>query len=142
MNFITNRTLTTIPTATLPPVTHAHQEGLRALVEQLQTAGQDVRLLVQLTENLPRLRAGLSAADLQRIEDLDANEVVITHAMAILQEAIARFDDIQSDANQLLLTPTMLLDMTLLTQIADAARAMAEAANDLALRAMERAGML
>ena len=130
------------PTANLPPLSHAHQEGLRLLVGQLRANGQDVRLLEQLAESMPRLRAGLSAAERQRIEALDASELALSQAHAALQQAINQFDDTQDALQPATLLSTVLVDPELLHQIAEEARSIAEAANELALRAAERAGML
>ena len=142
MALASQRTVLASPTPALPPVSHAHQQGLRAMVSQLQATGQDVRLLTELAESLPRLRAGLSSADRQRIDDLYASEAALISAISMLQDAIGRFDDLQANAEQPLLLATILVDAALLTQIAEAARALAEAANEVALRAIERSHML
>jgi len=131
------------PTTTshaVPPVSRAHQEGLRAMISSLQASGQDVTLLTHLAESLPRLRAGLSGTDRQRIEALDANEPILTAALIALHGAIDRVDAAHGPEDGL---PTALLvHAPQLQQLAQAAQALAEAANDLALRAVARAALL
>jgi hypothetical protein len=125
----------------LPPVSRAHQEGLRAMISRLQASGQDVTLLTQLAESLPCLRAGLSGADRQRIEALDANEPILTEALFALHGAIDRFDTAHGPDDEV--SPNRLLvDAAQLQQLAQAAQAVAEAATDLALRAAARAAVL
>jgi hypothetical protein len=125
----------------LPPVSRAHQEGLRALITSMHATGQDVALLTQLAESLPRLRAGLSAADRQRIEELDANDTVMAHALSATQEAIAALDTLIGDPAEPL-SCSVLVDASTLRRIAAAAQLLAEAANDLALHTGSRAGLL
>jgi hypothetical protein len=129
-------------TQPLPPVSRAHQEGLRSLISSLKANGQDVRLLTQLAESLPRLRAGLNAADRQRIEALDASETALATALNGMNEAITQFDDVQGSAENPTPLATILVEPALLQQIAMVASTIAEAANDLALRARERAALL
>jgi hypothetical protein len=125
----------------LPPVSRAHQAGLQALISSLQASGQDVALLTQLAESLPRLRAGLNGADRQRIEALDANEPILTEALFALHGAIDRFDTANGPDDDV--SPNRLLvDAPQLQQLAQAAQAVAEAATDLALRAAARAALL
>ena len=128
------------PTA-LAPVSRAHQEGLRSLINNLQGSGQDMTLLIQLAESLPRLRAGLSVADRQRIEELDANETAVAAALNSTQEAIAALDALIGDPS-LPLPSAVLVDGSTLRRMAAGAQLLAEAANDLALRANTRAGLL
>lgn len=124
----------------VPPVSRAHQEGLRAMITSLQASGQDVTLLTHLAESLPRLRAGLSGIDRQRIEALDANEPILTAALIALHSAIDRVDAAHGPEDA---SPTALLvHAPQLQQLAQAAQALAEAANDLALRAVARAALL
>jgi hypothetical protein len=126
----------------LPPVSRAHQEGLRALIGQLQSSGQDVTLLVQLAESLPRLRAGLTGADRQRIEELDTNESMLLATLEALQRSIDAFDALQGPPEQPIALTSLLVDVVLLQRLAVAAQALAEAANDLALRATTRTQLL
>jgi hypothetical protein len=130
-------------TMALPPISHAHLEGLRALIGQLHEHGQDVMLLTQLAESLPRLRSGLSTAERQRIEELDTNENLFLAALNSVREAIDVFDCVVAPPEQVL-TPTnnMLIDPMRLRQIAEATCVLAESANDLALRAMNRSELL
>lgn len=134
-----SRTYEVLP---LPPVSHAHQEGLRALVGQLQATGQEVALLAQLAECLPRLRAGLNPSERQRIDDLDSNEQLFTTALDALHEAIDGIDWVVGAPEQPLALVTLLVDAPRLRQLTEAARRLAESANDLALRASARSGML
>jgi len=141
MALTTSKTRESVPLLPLPPLSRAHQEGLHLLIRQLQEQGQDITLLTQLAESLPRLRAGLSAAERERIEALDASEATFTAALTNVQVLI--------DAVDALLAPEpvsvqghVLLDSTLLCQIAATAQTLAEAATDLALRATARAGLL
>jgi hypothetical protein len=126
----------------LPPVSRAHQEGLRSLISSLEATGQDVRLLTQLAESLPRLRAGLSAPDRQRIEALDASETALATALNGMNEALTQFDDVQGPSESPTPLATILVEPAILQQIAMVASTIAEAANDLALRARERADLL
>jgi hypothetical protein len=129
------------PTQLLAPVSRAHQEGLQILIGQLQSTGQDTTLLSQLAESLPRLRAGLSATERQRIEELDSNETALLSTLTATQESINAFDSLLGDQSQPLAT-AVLVDSSTLRRMAAAAQLMAEAANDLALRANTRAGLL
>ncbi|MDZ4718365.1 MAG: hypothetical protein SH847_07810 [Roseiflexaceae bacterium] len=126
----------------LPPVSHAHQEGLRVLIAQLQATGQDMTVLAQLADCMPRLRSGLSMAERQRIEELDANENLFSVALSSLHEAIDLFDSMAGTPEQPIAQMSMLIDPVRLRQIAEAASALAESANDLALRAGSRCGLL
>jgi hypothetical protein len=119
----------------------AHQEGLRVLIARLQGGEQDVALLTQLAESLPRLRAGLGAAERQRIDELDANHSALTRALDGAHEAIDVFDAILAP-DRTGGPPPLLIDGALLRRVSEAARALAEASNELALRASVRAGLL
>lgn len=123
------------------PVSRAHQEGLRSIIHNLQGSGQDITLLAQLAESLPRLRAGLNATERQRIEELDANETIVANTLNTTQEAIGALDTLLGDPAQPL-SSGVLVDAPTLRRIAAAAQLLAEAANDLALRANARAGLL
>lgn len=127
---------------TLPPLSRAHQEGLRTLISQLHGSGQDVTLLTQLAESLPRLRAGLSAAERQRIEELDSNESALTSALNSAQDAIGALDALLGEPDQALTFGTLLVDPVVVQRIAAAAQLLAESATDLALRANARAELL
>jgi hypothetical protein len=129
-------------TMALPPISHAHLEGLRALIGHLHEHGQDVMLLTQLAESLPRLRSGLSTAERQRIEELDTNENLFLAALSSVREAIDVFDCVVTSPEQPLMPTSMLIDPMRLRQLAEAARVLAESANDLALRAMNRSDLL
>jgi hypothetical protein len=129
-------------TIALPPISHAHLEGLRALIGQLHEHGQDVLLLTQLAESLPRLRSGLSNAERQRIEELDTNENLVLAALSNVREAVDVVDCVVAPPEQPLTPTNMLIDPMRLRQIAEAASVLAEAANDLALRAMNRSELL
>jgi hypothetical protein len=129
-------------TIALPPISHAHLEGLRALIGQLHEHGQDVLLLTQLAESLPRLRSGLSTAERQRIEELDTNENLFLAALSNVREAVDVFDCVVAPPEQPMTPTSMLIDPMRLRQIAEAASVLAEAANDLALRAMNRSELL
>jgi hypothetical protein len=129
-------------TIALPPISHAHLEGLRALIGQLHEHGQDVLLLTQLAESLPRLRSGLSTAERQRIEELDTNENLVLAALSSLREAIDVFDCVVAPPEQTMTPISMLIDPMRLRQIAEATRVLAESANDLALRAINRSELL
>jgi hypothetical protein len=125
----------------LPPVSRAHHASLQAMISSLQASGQEVTLLTQLAESLPRLRAGLSGADRQRIEALDANEPILTESLFVLHGAIDRFDTAHGPDDEV--SPNRLLvHAPQLQQLAQAAQAVAEAATDLALRAAARAAVL
>lgn len=138
MALATGRLRESAPTQPLPPVSRAHQAGLQLLIAQLHDQGQDVTLLTNLVESLPRLRAGLSAAERQRIEELDASETTLTAALTSVQELIDAVDALLPSES----LSTMLLDSIRVRQIAATAQALAEAATDLALRANARAGLL
>jgi len=138
MALATGRTRESTPLPPLPPVSRAHQAGLQLLIVQLHAHGQDVTLLTNLVESLPRLRAGLSAAERQRIEELDASESTLTAALTHVQALIDSVDALLPSES----LGTMLLDSVHVRQIATTAQALAEAATDLALRATARAGLL
>jgi hypothetical protein len=99
-------------------------------------------LLTQLAESLPRLRSGLSTAERQRIEELDTNENLFLAALSSVREAIDVFDCVVTSPEQPLMPTSMLIDPMRLRQLAEAARVLAESANDLALRAMNRSDLL
>ena len=138
MALATGRTRESSLIQPLPPVSRAHQSGLQLLITQLHDQGEDVTLLTHLVESLPRLRAGLSAPERQRIEELDASEATLTAALTSVQELIDAVDALLPSES----LSTMLLDSVSVRQIAATAQALAEAATDLALRANARAGLL
>jgi hypothetical protein len=122
----------------LLPLTHAHQHVLRASIAPLRECGQDVMALTQLIEALPHLRAGLSPADRQRIDDLDANEAVFQGALQAVDQALSSYEGLaaQEAASSLLIEPAAL------RRLSEGARQLAEAAGEVALRAAARASLL
>lgn len=126
----------------LPPVSRAHQEGLRSLIQQLDQSGQDVGLLRQLADSLPHLRAGLSAADRRRVDELDANDLALRASLEALQSAVDSFGALIDVPEPSLLIASLLVEGAPLRRLGALAHELAEAANELALRASVRAGLL
>jgi hypothetical protein len=125
----------------LPPLSRAHQEGLHAIIKRCQALGQDTTLLTQLADSLPGLRAGLSASERQRIEELDANERVLMMALETVRTSIEIFDSFIESADEAH-TLARLVDGAFLYRLSEISQTLAEAASDCAMRASAHAVLI
>lgn len=124
---------TTIPTApSILPLSRVHQRLLQQQLDMLEHSGQDITLLTQLADTLPRLRSSLSSAERQHIDELDRNADELTSAWQSLETLLERCIALGSISDPQLMNPTALGTMTQCLQ--DCAEACSEAALRLQTR--------
>ena len=127
-------------TPRVPALTGAHQQQLRQLIAALAEHGQpanDLALLGQLADDMPRFRAGLPAGLRHALDELDTNAAALAAALAELGAAAHAFSPPGTG-----LPAAWLLDPARLDVWIEQTHALAQLAAEVALRAQQRAELL
>lgn len=133
---IRTQAVTTSTTKSVLPLSRIHQRLLQQQLDMLEHGGQDITILAQLADTLPRLRSSLSSAERQRIDELDHNADELGSAWQSLETVMERYAALGA------LTDAQLIRVECMHTLAQCLQDCAEACSEAALRLQTRLRLL